>query len=225
MSPRIVYPVPVMVIALPGIPVRIKASSVNAEASLVDVFQKSEPKQQLMMYIDPYGTLTTREKAFSVYESEISKQRCIIETHELAHLYGAEEQAIGTPQYNKISDPDGREIILGGQQGINVPGPVSPKSPLDLIIKTIVAALKTIAGAEAPSDGLSDADKNVANQGRRIYNIAVLAKNEREKINEKIQNLNGTKPEGKLNPEQINQADNFEGSNGFVRGKIFNIIV
>ncbi len=114
---------------------------------------------------------SNKSEAFSIYEKNIQKQNERIIRHEEAHKAAAGPQAIGSPQYETKTDPNGRVIITGGHQKIAVPKMINKDSaPAEQIEKTKKAAEYVVKGAEAPAsfDSLSDADVAIAAKGREI---------------------------------------------------------
>ena len=138
---------------------------------------------------------------FAAMKSRIQAQNSKVIAHEEAHRSAAGPQAVGSPVYNrqKIAFGNGQtiEAITGGHQGISIPAPVNFTASRSTIDKTIRAAEHTISGAVAPSDGLSDADKAIANIGRQVLFSARKAQMEHQKHESKLAQ----------NPEQ-NSKDN-----------------
>jgi len=136
---------------------------------------------------------------FAAMKSRIQAQNSKVIAHEEAHKSAAGPQAVGTPVYirQKIAFGKGQsmEAIIGGHQVISIPAPINFTASRSTIDKTIRAAEHTISGAEAPSDGLSDADKTIANRGRQVLFSAKRANMERQQFESKL-------AENEQNPEQ-----------------------
>jgi len=158
---------------------------------------KNSFQGQQTMYKDPMGQVTNKDMAFSNYESRINGQNKKIIAHEQAHKAAAGPQAIGSPQYQVMMDPEGRKIITGGYQVIAIPAMVDKNTTLAEIRKAEKAAEYTIAGAEAPTDELSAADKSIATKGRAILASARTAENQREEMEKRL-----AKPNDGTNPKQ-----------------------
>ena len=191
-----------------GINAEINAGKGNKDSS---IFNPQKDNQTL--YKDPFGQTTNKSAAFSAYESQINKQNSLVIRHEEAHKDASGPQASGSPHYKTKTDNDGRNIIFGGHQMINVPGLITFQAPMNKIEATEKAARFTVAGAEAPAsfDNLSAADRNVASIGRQVLFSAQAAKKTRTELEERIIQFSGKKPDGELSSKQITQANQQQG--------------
>ena len=186
-------------------PVQGINAEINAEKGNKDSSIFNPQKDNQTFYKDPFGRTTNKSAAFSAYERQIDGQNNLIIRHEEAHKNASGPQASGSPHYNIKIDPDGRDVIFGGYQMINVPGLITFQAPMNKIEATEKAAKFTIAGAEAPAsfDSLSSADRNVASKGRQVLFSAQAAKQKRLELEERLVMFSGEKPESALSPKQI----------------------
>ena len=155
------------------LPVQNNQSNMNVTA----------PKQadQCSIFLTANGNKADKQVAFGEYEQKITAQNNLVKRHEEAHQSFSGSQASGSPVYETKTDKDGRVIITGGHQAVNIPEAVDKKSPLSLINQTITAAKLAFKGALAPQsfDELSSSDKQVAAKSAQILAGAETAQADR----------------------------------------------
>ncbi|OGH95744.1 MAG: hypothetical protein A2039_07385 [Candidatus Melainabacteria bacterium GWA2_34_9] len=141
----------------------------------------SKNDEQKSIFSTINGNKVDKQVAFGEYEQKIAAQNNLVKRHEEAHLAFSGSQASGSPVYETKTDKDGRVIITGGHQAVNIPEAVDKKAPLVLINQTINAAKLALKGALAPQsfDELSSADKQVAAKSAQILAGAETAQSDR----------------------------------------------
>jgi len=189
----------------------VRQARINAENKNESVFKPAARSQ------------SSENLSIDVYEKQIQKQNELVRKHELAHQSFSGRMASGSPVYETTTDKDGRLIITGGHQGINVPSSINEANSLKDINFAKESAKLVIAGAEAPQsfDALSDADKNVAAKGRTLLAAAETAQAKRLSLSSEF----GINPEQKLNLQSIEQIksqkqNKFAGNNVSVGQKL-----
>ncbi|HSA06557.1 MAG TPA: hypothetical protein P5556_05215 [Candidatus Gastranaerophilales bacterium] len=203
--------------------------SANIEPAQKIGYGNNQENQQ-SLFFNESGQPAQKEKAFIPYENKIKTQNALVKRHEEAHKSGAGPQASGSPVYETKTDQDGREIITGGHQMINVPSLINPTASREQIEKTKEAAQYTIKGAEAPAgfDELSAADRSVAEKGRAVLSSAKAAMAERNNLEARLVKFNGDKNvEGELSSQQLTQAKQSEEppEKQHSKGSKFNLLV
>jgi len=186
----------------------------------------SEHEEKNDMFLSSDGNKASKQAAFGSYEQKINAQNSLVIRHEEAHFAASGPQASGSPVYNTKTDKDGRQIIFGGHQNINIPGAVNANAPLSIINRVIMAAGFAARGAVAPQsfDELSDADKNVAAISNGILSQAETAKAQRLSFGQKL----GLKEDEPAQPEKLVQSpqrqSNSNQSNPNQPGQKFNFM-
>lgn len=155
-------------------------------------------------YVAPSGNVTSKQAAFGEYESNISAQNSHVIKHETAHQSFAGRMASGSPHYVMLKDKDGRQVIIGGYQGIKSSKLANKNDSLKDISFAADSAKLVIAGAEAPKSfsALSGADEKIAASGRNLLAIAEKAKDHKNYLNLAF----GINPEKQGTYEDIEQA-------------------
>jgi hypothetical protein len=203
-------------------PIRVPIS--NNKNTIADGSIRNEGQHNI--FHTPEGN-QEHSVAFAAYQAKINTQNNLVKRHEEAHRSASGKQAVGSPVYNKISDKDGREIIVGGHQMIAMPSFTAKEHPVEHINNVIAAASLAVKGAEAPAsfDELSGADKSVAAKGREIISSAETAKTERVSLQQKF----GISPEVKLSQDKMAEIKSKNHTNPAVKknaqvGQSFNFM-
>jgi len=127
-----------------------------------------------------YSELSDQEKA------EVRRLKALdehVHQHEEAHKQAAGELAVGTPNYQYTTGPDGKRYAIAGD--VKIETSKDSRGPAE----TITKAIKIKKAALAPSDPSSQ-DRNVAAQAMQMEQQAQVELSQQKTDNSK--RLNGT---------------------------------